>query len=80
MFESCSGDSQDPVGESDGGLSIHLYLHHIGVYTGANGVVSTYTLPAQVITTIPYIPRIPVSSACTPFSSADLFASVSPCS
>jgi len=61
VFESCLGDSQD----------------FPGIYTGANGVVSTYTQPAEslgAITTINYTPRLPASSQCTPGVSSVLYA------
>lgn len=61
VFESCLGDNQDPP----------------GIYTGADGVVSTYTQPPEadgVISTMPYTPKIPASSSCTTYSSAQLFS------
>jgi hypothetical protein len=61
-FESCLGDDQD----------------YPGVYT-SNGVVMTYTQPAEslgAISTMPYQPRVPASSSCTTFSSAQLYASL----
>ncbi|CCA70590.1 hypothetical protein PIIN_04527 [Serendipita indica DSM 11827] len=60
VFESCLGDSQD----------------FPGVYTGANGVVSTYSQPPEslgAITAIPYTPRIPASSSCTPYTSSAIY-------
>jgi len=63
-FESCLGDNQD----------------FPGVYTGTDGIVSTYTQPAESlgpITTMPYTARIPASSDCTTYSSNQLFASAS---
>ncbi|EIN03503.1 hypothetical protein PUNSTDRAFT_78044 [Punctularia strigosozonata HHB-11173 SS5] len=59
-FTSCEGDDQD----------------FPGVYT-SNGQVLTYTQPPEslgVISTLPYQPRVPASSNCLTFSSADLFA------
>jgi hypothetical protein len=61
VFDSCLGDSQD----------------FPGIYTGANGVVSTYTQPDESlgpISTMPYTPKIPATSSCTTFSSAVLYA------
>lgn len=61
IFESCKGDSQDPP----------------GIYTGANGVVSTYTQPDESlgpISTMPYTARIPATSQCTTYTSAQLYA------
>lgn len=49
-----------------------------GVYT-SNGVVHTYTQPAESlgpITTMPYTARIPSSSNCKTFTSAALFANL----
>ncbi|KAH8112679.1 hypothetical protein DFH11DRAFT_1606411 [Phellopilus nigrolimitatus] len=59
-FEMCLGDNQD----------------YPGVYT-SNGQVMTYTQPAEslgAITTMPYQPKVPASSSCTTFSSAELYA------
>jgi hypothetical protein len=61
VFDSCLGDSQD----------------FPGVYTGANGVVSTYSQPPESlgpISTMPYQPKIPATSSCTNYSSAALYA------
>jgi hypothetical protein len=61
VFESCKGDSQD----------------FPGVYTGADGVVTTYQQPAEslgAITALPYTARIPASSQCTPGVSSVLYA------
>ncbi|KAL5521777.1 hypothetical protein ACEPAF_2525 [Sanghuangporus sanghuang] len=47
-----------------------------GVYT-SDGVVQTYTQPAEslgAITTIPYTPVVPASSSCTQFASSELYA------
>jgi hypothetical protein len=60
VFESCLGETQD----------------YPGVYTGANGQVSTYQQPAEslgAITSIPYTARIPASSSCTPFTSSLIY-------
>ncbi|KAG8902136.1 hypothetical protein FRB99_004823 [Tulasnella sp. 403] len=60
VFESCLGENQD----------------FPGVYTGADGKVSTYTQPAEslgAISTIPYTARIPASSSCTPYQSAQIY-------
>jgi len=61
VFESCQGESQD----------------FPGIYTGANGVVSTYTQPPEslgAIQTINYEPRMPASSQCSQYTSSVLFA------
>jgi hypothetical protein len=58
VFDSCLGDSQD----------------FPGVYTGANGVVSTYVQPAGPIVSLPYTPKIPATSSCTNYTSASLYA------
>ncbi|KAG6908598.1 hypothetical protein DXG01_004001 [Tephrocybe rancida] len=61
VFESCKGDNQD----------------FPGVYTDAQGKVQTYTQPPESqgdITSIPYVARVPASSQCVQFASADLFA------
>lgn len=53
-FESCLGDNQD----------------FPGIYTGEDGLTSTYTQPPEElgpITTTPYSVRIPASSSCVPF-------------
>ncbi|KAG8940914.1 hypothetical protein FRC04_004897 [Tulasnella sp. 424] len=60
-FTSCLGDSQD----------------FPGVYTGADGKVTTYVQPAEslgAISTMPYTARIPASSSCTTYSSAALYS------
>lgn len=49
-----------------------------GVYT-SNGVVMTYTQPAEslgAITSIPFQPRMPASSNCVTYSSAALYTSL----
>jgi hypothetical protein len=59
-FTSCEGDEQD----------------FPGVFT-SNGQVMTYTQPPEslgAISTMPYQPRVPASSNCVTFSSAELFA------
>jgi len=61
VFEKCLGDNQD----------------FPGVYTGSDGKVSTFTQPPESlgpISTLPYTPRIPPSSSCETFASADLYA------
>jgi hypothetical protein len=62
-FTSCQGDLQDPVG---------IYV--------TNGVTMTYQQPPESlgpIQTIPYTARVPSSSNCQTFQSADLFTAVS---
>lgn len=62
VFEICDSENQD----------------YPGIYT-SNGVVMTYTQPAESlgpISTMPYQPRVPASSNCTPFQSTDLFTSL----
>jgi len=62
VFESCDGESQDPP----------------GVYTGADGAITTYKQPAESlgpISTMPYTARIPKSSNCVAAQSASLYAS-----
>ncbi|TFK35252.1 hypothetical protein BDQ12DRAFT_668743 [Crucibulum laeve] len=59
VFESCLGDNQD----------------FPGVYT-VNGQVMTYTQPPEdqgAIQTMPYTARVPASSSCVAFKSADVF-------
>ncbi|KIM23302.1 hypothetical protein M408DRAFT_321139 [Serendipita vermifera MAFF 305830] len=61
VFESCQGESQD----------------FPGIYTGTDGVVSTYTQPPEhlgPITTMPYLPKLPATSQCSQYSSSELFA------
>ncbi|PVG04693.1 hypothetical protein CPB86DRAFT_831363 [Serendipita vermifera] len=61
VFESCLGENQD----------------FPGIYTDAAGAVQTYTQPPESlgpISTIPYEPRIPASSSCTPYQSAALYS------
>jgi len=61
IFLSCLGDNQD----------------FPGVYTGADGKVSTYVQPPESlgpIQTMPYQPKIPATSQCTTFTSAQLYA------
>jgi hypothetical protein len=59
VFETCLSDNQDPP----------------GVYTGTDGVVTTYHQPGEntPINSLPYTARIPASSSCTTFSSAAIF-------
>ncbi|KAL0569257.1 hypothetical protein V5O48_012713 [Marasmius crinis-equi] len=62
VFESCLGDNQD----------------FPGVYT-VNGQVTTYSQPPESlgpITTIPFQPRVPASSSCTPFTSSNVFSAL----
>jgi hypothetical protein len=59
-FTSCLGDNQD----------------FPGVYTGADGVVTTYQQPPEAlgaISTMPYTARIPASSSCTTYTSAAIY-------
>ncbi|KAG8808188.1 hypothetical protein FRC17_004061 [Serendipita sp. 399] len=59
-FDSCLGESQD----------------FPGIYTGSNGVVSTYTQPPESlgpITTMPYQPTTPASSQCTTYTSSLIY-------
>ena len=61
VFLSCQGANQD----------------FPGIYTGSNGVVTTYQQPAEslgAIATMPYEPKIPASSACTTYTSAQLYS------
>jgi len=60
VFEACQGENQD----------------FPGIYT-SNGQVMTYTQPAEslgAITTMPYDPKIPASSNCVKFQSAQLYS------
>ncbi|KAG8937022.1 hypothetical protein FRC02_008129 [Tulasnella sp. 418] len=60
VFETCDGDNQD----------------FPGIYTGSDGVVSTYSQPPESlgpITTVPYDPKIPASSNCVPGVSSVLY-------
>jgi len=62
VFESCLGDNQD----------------FPGIYTGSDGVVTTYKQPAESlgeIKTMPYDARIPASSSCTPYQSSQIYGS-----
>ncbi|KAF4564641.1 hypothetical protein EYR40_010808 [Pleurotus pulmonarius] len=67
VFEACQGENQD----------------FPGVYT-VNGVATTYRQPPEslgAITTMPYTARVPASSNCVTYTSAEIFAalaSVSP--
>lgn len=56
VFEVCDSDDMDPV----------------GIFTGTDGVVSTYSQPA-VVTSLPSV-RTPSSSNCQTFQSSDLYA------
>lgn len=59
-FESCDSENQD----------------FPGVYTGADGAVTTYTQPPESlgpITSMPYTARVPASSNCTPLESASIY-------
>ncbi|KAG9049874.1 hypothetical protein FS837_008796 [Tulasnella sp. UAMH 9824] len=59
-FTSCLGDNQD----------------FPGIYTGADGVVTTYQQPPESlgpISTMPYTARIPASSSCTTYTSAAIY-------
>ena len=61
-FESCEGENQDPP----------------GIFT-SNGQVMTYTQPPESlgpISTQPYEVRMPASSNCVTYNSADLFAAL----
>jgi len=60
VFETCLSDDQD----------------FPGVYTGANGQVTTYVQPAESlgpISTMPYTARIPASSSCTTYTSSLIY-------
>ncbi|KIM40804.1 hypothetical protein M413DRAFT_50517, partial [Hebeloma cylindrosporum] len=59
-FEACDSENQD----------------FPGVYTGADGAVTTYRQPPESlgpITSVPYTARVPASSNCTPFESARIY-------
>jgi len=59
VFETCQGDNAD----------------FPGIYT-SNGVVVTYTQPAEslgAISTMPYQPRVPASSNCSPIVSSAVY-------
>jgi hypothetical protein len=61
-FTSCDGDDQD----------------YVGIYTDSAGVVQTYVQPPEslgAISTMPYQPKVPASSNCITYSSAQLYAS-----
>jgi hypothetical protein len=61
VFESCKGENQDFPGH----------------YTDASGAAQVYQQPPEslgAITSIPYVARIPASSECVQYKSADLFA------
>ncbi|KAJ6486892.1 hypothetical protein C8R45DRAFT_828078 [Mycena sanguinolenta] len=62
-FESCMGDSQD----------------YPGIYTGTDGIVSTYSQPPEslgVISSMPYDPKVPPSSNCVQYTSAGLYSAL----
>jgi len=62
VFEACEGENQD----------------FPGIYT-ENGEVKTYTQPDEklgAISTMPYEPRVPASSKCSTFTSAQLFTAL----
>jgi len=62
-FESCLGDNQD----------------FPGIFTDASGAVQTYTQPPEAlgaIQTMPYQPKVPLSSSCSQFTSSVLFAAL----
>ncbi|TNY22591.1 hypothetical protein DMC30DRAFT_136004 [Rhodotorula diobovata] len=49
----------------------------VGIYTGADGKVSTYTQPPEgTAPNPPYTPRVPKSSNCKTYASTDLFEAV----
>ena len=61
VFLSCQGANQD----------------FPGVYTGTNGQVTTYQQPPEslgAISTMPYEPKIPATSECTTYTSAQLYS------
>jgi hypothetical protein len=61
IFESCQADNAD----------------FPGVYTGADGAVTTYKQPAEslgAITSIPFTAKVPASSNCVPITSSAAFA------
>lgn len=61
VFLSCQGANQD----------------FPGIYTGTNGQVTTYQQPPEslgAIATMPYEPKIPATSACTTYTSAQLYS------
>jgi len=65
VFESCEGDNQD----------------YPGIYTGANGVVTTYRQPDEAlgaITSIPYVARVPASRNCRQFTSSAIYTGLPP--
>ncbi|KAJ8506900.1 hypothetical protein ONZ45_g5956 [Pleurotus djamor] len=62
VFEACDGENQDVP----------------GVYT-VNGAVTTYRQPPEslgAITSMPYTARVPASSNCVPFASAEVFGAL----
>ncbi|GAA6055114.1 hypothetical protein JCM3770_007447, partial [Rhodotorula araucariae] len=49
----------------------------VGVYTGVDGKVSTYSQPPEgTVVDPPYTPRVPKSSNCKTYASTDLFGTV----
>jgi hypothetical protein len=61
VFLSCLGENQD----------------FPGVYTGTDGKVTTFQQPPEslgAISTMPYEPKIPATSSCTTYTSAQLYA------
>lgn len=61
VFLSCLGENQD----------------FPGVYTGSDGKVSTFVQPPESlgpISTMPFEPKIPATSSCTTYTSAQLYA------
>lgn len=59
-FLTCDSDNQDPP----------------GIYTDASGAIQTFTQPAESlgpISTMPYTPKVPASSNCVTYSSADIY-------
>jgi hypothetical protein len=57
QFLECDSDLQDPA----------------GIFTGANGVVSTYSMPDPLTAPPPYQPKVPASRNCKTHASSDLF-------
>jgi hypothetical protein len=48
----------------------------VGIYS-VNGVTSTYSMPATLLSPPPYTPRVPASSNCQTFQSTDIFLAAS---
>jgi len=57
VFEECLGDNQLVP----------------GIYTGADGVVSSYVQPWEGDFTVPYQPVVPASSQCTTYTSSEIY-------